>query len=51
MRERGTVVYWKTIPGFGFVRPDGGGPDVFTHYTGIESEARFRELPIGARQF
>ena len=47
MRDRGVCVYWKMTSGF--IRPDGGGPDVFVHFSALESDSPFRELAIGVR--
>jgi CspA family cold shock protein len=46
---RGTVRKW-TERGFGFIAPDGGGKDVFVHYSSIQSVGdRRRDLVEGAR--
>jgi CspA family cold shock protein len=44
----GTVKWFNTEKGFGFIEQDGGGPDVFAHYSNIATQG-FRELQEGQR--
>jgi cold shock protein len=46
--EKGQVVFFNAGKGFGFIRPEAGGPDIFVHYTGIASTGGYRTLQDGA---
>ncbi len=39
----GTVKWFNDAKGFGFLEPDGGGPDVFAHFSAVEMTG-FRTL-------
>ena len=44
----GTVKFFNTSKGFGFIAPEGGGNDVFVHATAVEM-AGMRSLNEGQR--
>ena len=48
MRVTGTVKFFNTAKGFGFITPEGGGKDVFVHATALEA-AGIRSLNEGDR--
>jgi len=42
----GTVKWFNAEKGFGFIAVEGGGPDVFVHYSAIQSDG-YRSLDEG----
>ena len=48
MATKGTVKFFNTAKGFGFIAPDGGGKDIFVHATAVE-RAGWRGLAEGQR--
>jgi cold shock protein len=44
----GTVKWFNDAKGFGFIEPEGGGPDVFAHFSAVRRDG-FRTLKQGSR--
>jgi CspA family cold shock protein len=44
----GIVKWFNADKGFGFITPDGGGPDLFAHFSAIASDG-FRSLDENQR--
>ena len=40
LRQSGTIKMWKDDKGYGFIRPDGGGQDVYAHISGFGGAPR-----------
>ena len=48
MSTQGTVKWFNSEKGFGFIAPDDGGADVFAHYTAIVANG-YRSLEENQR--
>ena len=48
MPQQGTVKWFNAEKGFGFIAVDGGGPDVFVHYSAIQTSG-YRTLDENQR--
>jgi cold shock protein len=44
----GTVKWFNPVKGYGFIKPDGGGQDVFVHISTVE-KAGYTNLSEGSR--
>jgi CspA family cold shock protein len=44
----GTVKWFNSTKGYGFIQPDAGGPDVFVHISAVERSG-LRELREGQK--
>ena len=48
MRQTGTVKFYNSQKGYGFITPDDGGKDVFVHVTAVE-QSGINQLDEGVR--
>lgn len=48
MRQNGTVKFFNSAKGYGFITPDDGGKDVFVHVTAVQ-RAGIPELTEGTK--
>ena len=45
----GTVKWFNDTKGFGFITPDGGGKDLFAHFSAIQGSGGFKTLKEGQK--
>ena len=46
MSAKGKVKWFSNVKGYGFIEQDGGGKDVFVHYSSIQSD-KYKTLEEG----
>lgn len=46
---QGTVKWFSSEKGFGFITPDGGGADVFVHFSAIAGDSGYKNLQENQR--
>ncbi len=46
--NKGTVKWFNKTKGFGFIQPEGGGPDVFVHISSVQA-AGMQDLREGQK--
>lgn len=45
----GTVKWFNSTKGYGFIQPDNGGSDVFVHISAVEASEDFNTLSDGQK--